>query len=72
MISIMGILNFFYNSLLVLFISAHLLVGGALTFGAGMYAGIYVTQNYEVPRVDEPSRLWEKVKDWAESHKKKD
>lgn len=43
-----------------------------LTFGAGMYAGIYVTQNYEVPRVDEPSRLWEKVKDWAESHKKKD
>lgn len=43
-----------------------------LTFGAGVYAGIYITQNYEVPRVDEPSKLWEKVKEWAESHKKKD
>lgn len=72
MISFSGIANFIYNSLLVLFISAHLLVGGAVTFGVGVYAGIYITQNYEVPRVDEPSKLWEKVKEWAESHKKKD
>lgn len=72
MISFTGILTFIYNSLLVLFISAHLLVGGALTFGAGVYAGIYITQNYDVPRVDEPAKLWEKVKDWADSHKKKD
>lgn len=43
-----------------------------LTFGAGVYAGIYITQNYDVPRVDEPSKLWEKVKDWAETHRKKD
>merc|ERR1711915_610647 len=72
MISLSGILTFIYNSLLVLFISAHLLVGGALTFGAGVYAGIYITQNYDVSRVDEPAKLWEKVKDWAEQNKKKD
>ncbi|KAL7644550.1 UNVERIFIED_CONTAM: hypothetical protein RMT77_004086 [Armadillidium vulgare] len=41
-----------------------------LTFGAGVYAGIYITQNYEVPRVDEPAKIWERIKNWAESHKK--
>ncbi|MPC25171.1 hypothetical protein E2C01_018274 [Portunus trituberculatus] len=34
-----------------------------VTFGVGVYAGIYITQNYEVPRVDEPSKLWEKLSD---------
>ncbi|XP_076028889.1 uncharacterized protein LOC143017839 [Oratosquilla oratoria] len=72
MISFAGVLNFLYNSLLVLFIAAHLLVGGALTFGAGVYAGIYITQNYQVPRVDEPAKLWEKVKDFADQYKKSD
>ena len=43
-----------------------------MTFGVGVYAGIYITQNYDVPRVDEPGRLWDKFKDWTESHRKKD
>uniref|UniRef100_A0A182NYZ8 Uncharacterized protein n=1 Tax=Anopheles dirus TaxID=7168 RepID=A0A182NYZ8_9DIPT len=41
-----------------------------LTFGAGVYTGIYVSQNYEVPRVDEPGKLWEKAKEFADQHKK--
>ncbi|EDW18817.2 uncharacterized protein LOC6582647 isoform X1 [Drosophila mojavensis] len=32
-----------------------------LTFGAGVYTGIYVSQNYEVPRVDDPPKLVEKM-----------
>jgi len=46
-----------------------------LTFGAGVYTGIYLSQNYEVPRVDEPGKLIEKVsqsiKDFADEHRKK-
>ncbi|KAH8370460.1 hypothetical protein KR093_003590 [Drosophila rubida] len=32
-----------------------------LTFGAGVYTGIYVSQNYEVPRVDNPQKLVERM-----------
>lgn len=32
-----------------------------LTFGAGVYTGIYVSQNYEVPRVDDPKKLVERA-----------
>ncbi|KAH8273020.1 hypothetical protein KR026_009934 [Drosophila bipectinata] len=46
-----------------------------ITFGAGVYTGIYVSQNYEVPRVDDPQklvqRLNEKVKELMEDSKKK-
>lgn len=31
-----------------------------LTFGAGVYTGIYVTQNYEVPLVDSPRDIVDK------------
>jgi len=31
-----------------------------------------VSQNYEVPKVDEPAKIWDKVKSWAEDHRKKD
>lgn len=71
-----------------------------LTFGTGVYAGIYISQNYEViavahaqlrilrvylgewllmclfvvlqvPRVDEPAKIWERLCEFAENHKKK-
>ncbi|XP_036327046.1 uncharacterized protein LOC118739680 isoform X1 [Rhagoletis pomonella] len=42
-----------------------------LTFGAGIYTGIYISQNYEVPRVDEPGKLVEKIKEFADEHRKK-
>lgn len=71
MISFAGFLSFLYNSMLVLFIAAHLLVGGAVTFGVGVYTGLYAAQNYEVPRVDEPGKIWEKIKSWADDHRKK-
>ncbi|KAH8270200.1 hypothetical protein KR018_005508 [Drosophila ironensis] len=47
----------------------------SLTFGAGVYTGIYVSQNYEVPRVDDPQKiiqqLNEKVKELINENKKK-
>jgi len=59
-----------YNVLLIIFIALHLAVGGALTFGAGIYAGIYICQNYQIPRVDEPQIIWQKLTDFMEKHKK--
>jgi len=59
-----------YNVLLIIFIALHLAVGGALTFGAGIYAGIYLCQNYTIPRVDEPQILWQRVLDFMDKHKK--
>lgn len=32
-----------------------------LTLGAGVYAGMYIAQNYDVPKVDEPSKVYDKV-----------
>ncbi|KMZ01240.1 uncharacterized protein LOC6616603 isoform X1 [Drosophila sechellia] len=46
-----------------------------LTFGAGVYTGIYVSQNYEVPRVDDPQKLVqrfnEKLKELMDQTKNK-
>uniref|UniRef100_A0A1B0CJR4 Uncharacterized protein n=1 Tax=Lutzomyia longipalpis TaxID=7200 RepID=A0A1B0CJR4_LUTLO len=42
-----------------------------LTFGAGVYCGIYISQNYEVPRVDEPGKLVDKITEYIEQQKKK-
>lgn len=41
-----------------------------VSFGAGVYAGVYISQNYQVPRVDEPQELWRKVKDFADQYRK--
>ena len=42
-----------------------------LTFSLGVYAGIYATQNYEVPKVDSPKELYERFMTYLSSHKKK-
>ncbi|XP_074096223.1 short transmembrane mitochondrial protein 1-like [Cotesia typhae] len=42
-----------------------------VTFSAGIYTGIYISQNYEVPRVDEPAKILERLKEFADDHKKK-
>lgn len=41
------------------------------SFGLGVYAGIYLSQNYDVPRVDEPAKVLDKVKEFMDDHKKK-
>ncbi|EDV97298.1 uncharacterized protein LOC6557380 [Drosophila grimshawi] len=37
------------------------LVFSMVTFGAGVYTGVYVSQNYEVARVDDPQKLIERM-----------
>lgn len=37
----------------------------------GTYFGVYLAQNYELPKVDEPKELWEKIKAFSEQYKKK-
>jgi len=41
-----------------------------ITFSLGIYTGIYLSQNYELPRVDDPSKIIEKIKEYADEHKK--
>ncbi|KAI9561090.1 hypothetical protein GHT06_012046 [Daphnia sinensis] len=66
----MTLLTALYNVALIVFIALHLAVGGALTFGVGIYAGIYLSQNYQIPRVDEPKVVWEKIQSLMEQYKK--
>ncbi|KAH9520610.1 hypothetical protein DERF_004310 [Dermatophagoides farinae] len=37
---------------------------GLLIFAAGVYTGIYASQNYDVPQVDKPQELLNRVKIW--------
>ncbi|CAH1105043.1 unnamed protein product [Psylliodes chrysocephalus] len=46
------------------------MVRGIFSFLIGIYAGIYLSQNYDVPRVDDPTALYQKIKDFADKHKK--
>lgn len=43
---------------------------GFFTFVIGLYAGIYLAQNYDVPKVDDPQNLFNKVKEFADKHRK--
>ncbi|RLU16730.1 hypothetical protein DMN91_010798 [Ooceraea biroi] len=42
-----------------------------VTFGIGVYVGIFMAQNYEIPRVDEPAKLYDRVMQFLEENKKK-
>ncbi|CAF0738574.1 unnamed protein product [Brachionus calyciflorus] len=48
------------------------LLKGLVIFGAGVYAGIYACQNYEVPRVDDPQNIIKKVQDYLKQYEKGD
>jgi len=43
-------------------------VTGLLT---GMYAGVFIAQNYKVPQLSDPSTMLERIKEFAEQNKKK-
>lgn len=38
-----------------------------LTLGTGVYGGMYLAQNYDVPKVDEPGKIIDKIKDVFDS-----
>lgn len=42
-----------------------------ISFSLGAYSGLYVSQNYEVPKVDSPKDLYERLMAYLSSHKKK-
>ncbi|CAF4868023.1 unnamed protein product, partial [Rotaria socialis] len=42
-----------------------------ITFSLGVYAGLYTTQNYEVPKVDSPKDLYERFVQYVSTYKKK-
>ena len=41
-----------------------------ITFSFGIYAGIYTTQNYEVPKMQSPIELYERARAYINSKKK--
>lgn len=42
-----------------------------LTLGLGVYAGMYLAQNYDVPKVDNPTNVYEKFLDILDDGKTK-
>lgn len=42
----------------------------AVIFGAGIYAGVYVEQNYEIPKSWDAKSLWEKFQEFTEKYKR--
>jgi hypothetical protein len=41
-----------------------------VTFSLGIYAGMYTTQNYEVPKVESPKEYYQRVKAYITLKKK--
>jgi len=46
--------------------------GNLVSFAIGAYAGVYACQNYDVPQVEDPKKLLEKLQDYLERLKKDD
>jgi len=44
----------------------------SIIFVGGMYTGVYVAQNFEIPKVDEPSKLLAELQAWLDENRKKD
>jgi hypothetical protein len=42
-----------------------------ILFGAGVYTGIYSTQNYDIPSSESPKEMLKKVKDYIKQFEKK-
>ncbi|XP_037936120.1 uncharacterized protein LOC119670079 [Teleopsis dalmanni] len=42
-----------------------------ITFGAGVFAGFYINQNYEVPQLESPVVYYRKVKDFVDEYRNK-
>jgi hypothetical protein len=41
-----------------------------ITLGIGVYSGMYIAQNYDVPKVDDPQRVYEKFMAFIDDSKK--
>ncbi|XP_017762498.1 PREDICTED: uncharacterized protein LOC108552457 [Eufriesea mexicana] len=42
-----------------------------ITFGIGIYVGICLSQNYNIPRLDDPDTIMEKIKELKDQYRKK-
>lgn len=40
------------------------LIKGVLIFLTGLYVGIYLAQNHDIPQVENPKDIYERAKDW--------
>jgi len=43
---------------------------GLFLFGVGLYSGVYVCQNYDIPKMDDPEKLLKKAKDYLAQFEK--
>ena len=48
------------------------LLRGLLLLGIGFYGGIYASQNYDVPKVDDPQMILKRVQDYLKQYEKND
>jgi hypothetical protein len=43
---------------------------GLIIFAAGAYAGVYASQNYDVPPIDNPKKMIEKIQEYLKQYEK--
>ncbi|RWS21359.1 hypothetical protein B4U80_02526 [Leptotrombidium deliense] len=43
---------------------------GFVWFAFGLYSGVYLAQNYDIPTIPEPQELWKVAQEYFEEHKK--
>lgn len=43
---------------------------GFLLIAIGAYGGVYACQNYDIPRVDDPQALFQKLKEYLKQYEK--
>ena len=47
------------------------LLRSLVTFSLGVYTGMYTSQNYEVPKVESPKQLYDRLMAYISDYKKK-
>ena len=44
--------------------------GRAFSLIVGFYAGVYMDQNFDVPKVDDPKKIYQRIEKYLENHRK--
>lgn len=45
---------------------------GLMILGVGLYGGVYICQNYDIPKMDDPQNYFKKFQDYISQFEKPD
>lgn len=46
------------------------LLRALIIYGIGFYSGVYATQNYDLPKMEEPQEILQKIKEYLKQYEK--